>query len=106
MVIEQVQMILLNTLGPDALDRIILAPQNNDVDRMNNQLLSRTASEEQVFYSVNSIAQEAGADDKTLDMNMFPIKFLHTLTTSGLPLGELQPKPSCLLHFQTSKPLL
>ena len=45
MVIEQVWMILLNTLGPDALDRIILTPRNNDVDEMNNRFF-RMAGEE------------------------------------------------------------
>ena len=76
MVIEQVWMILLNTLGPDALDRIILTPRNNDVDEMNNQFFSRIAGEEQVFYSADSVAQEAGADDETSDANAFPIEFL------------------------------
>ena len=67
------------------LDRIILAPRNNDVDSMNNNLLSLMSGEEQVFYSADTVAREAGADDKTSDVNTFPVEFLRSLTVSGLP---------------------
>ena len=30
-------------------------------------------SGEEIFYSTDSVAQEAGADDETSDVNMFPI---------------------------------
>ena len=79
------------------LNRMILAPRNNDVDNMNNKLLSMMSGEEQVFFSTNTVAQEAGADDETSDVNTFPPEFLCTLTASGLPPGELQLKPGCPL---------
>jgi len=79
------------------LDRIILAPRNNDVDSMNNDLLSLMSGEEQVFYSADTVAREAGADDETSDVNTFPVEFLRSLTASGLPPGELRLKPGCPL---------
>ncbi|KAF9642801.1 hypothetical protein BDM02DRAFT_3231335 [Thelephora ganbajun] len=48
---------------------MILAPRNNDVDGMNNKLLSMMSGEEQVFYSTDTVAWEAGADDETSDVN-------------------------------------
>ena len=72
------------------LDWIILIPQKNNVDSMNDRLLSLIFGEEQVFFSTDTVAQEAGANNEALDVNTFPPKFFHTLTASGLPLGELQ----------------
>ena len=79
------------------LDRIILAPRNNDVDDMNNRLLDMMSGEEQTFYSADTVAQEAGADGETSDVNTFPTEFLRSLTASGLPAGELRLKPGCPL---------
>jgi ATP-dependent DNA helicase PIF1 len=87
------------------LDWIILAPRNSDVDDMNIKLLSMMSGEEQVFYSADSVTQEAGADDKTSDVNMFPIEFLRSLTASGLPPGELRLKLGCpLILLQNLSP--
>ena len=41
-------------------DRIILALRNNDVDNTNNKLLGMMSDEEQVFYSADTVVQEAG----------------------------------------------
>jgi len=38
------------------LNRIILRPQNNNIDSMNNDLLSIMSGEEQVFYSADTVA--------------------------------------------------
>ena len=72
-------------------------PQNNDIDSMNNRLLSIMSGEEQVFYSADTVAREAGADNETSDVNTFPSEFLRSLTPSSLPPGELRLKPGCLL---------
>ena len=41
---------------------------------MNNKLLGMMSGEEQVFYSADTVVQEAGADHKTSDVNTFPWK--------------------------------
>ena len=64
---------------------------------MNNKLLGMMSGEEQVFYSADTVVQEAGADHKTSDVNTFSIEFLRSLTVSGLPPGELRLKPGCPL---------
>jgi len=79
------------------LDRIILAPRNNGVGDMNTKLLDMIPDEEQVFYSADTVTQEAGANDETSDANTFPTEFLRSLTASGLPPGELRLKPGCPL---------
>jgi len=79
------------------LHRMILAPRNNDVDSTNSRLLSMMSGEEQVFYSADTVTQEAGADDESSDVNTFPVEFLRSLTASGLPPGELRLKPGCPL---------
>ena len=79
------------------LDRIILAPRNNDVEDMNRKLLSMMSGDEQVFVSADTVAREAGADNETSDINTFPSEFLHSLTASGLPPGELRLKSGCPL---------
>ena len=87
------------------LDRIILAPQNNDVDEMNNKLLSMMSGDEQVFYSADTVAQEAGADNEVSDIYTFPSEFLHSLTASGLPPGVLRLKIGCpLILLQNLSP--
>ena len=53
--------------------------------------------EEQVYYSADSVVQEAGANDETSDINTFPIEFLLSLTGSGLPTGELRLELGCPL---------
>ncbi|KAF9790957.1 hypothetical protein BJ322DRAFT_998906, partial [Thelephora terrestris] len=37
------------------LDQMILAPHNNDVDQMNDKLLSMMSGEEQVFHSADLV---------------------------------------------------
>jgi hypothetical protein len=76
---------------------MILAPRNNDVDQMNDKLLGMMSGEEQVFHSADSVVREAGADNETSDVNTFPVEFLHSLTASGLPPGELHLKRNCPL---------
>ena len=84
---------------------MILVPQNNDVDDLNKTLLSMMSGDEQVFYSADSVAWEAGANDKTSDVNTFHIEFLCSLTTSGLPPGKLHLKPGCpLILLQNLSP--
>ena len=51
------------------LDRVILAPRNNNVDTLNDRLLDMMSGEEQLFFSADTVAQEAGADDETSDVN-------------------------------------
>ena len=55
------------------------------------------SGEEQVFYSADTVTQEARVDDETSDAYNFPAEFVRSLTASGLPPGELRLKTSCPL---------
>lgn len=82
------------------LKRIILAVRNSDVEDLNADVLGKMYGNCRTYYSANSIVTEAGADDN-LEEKIFPPEFLHTLSASGLPPGELQLKVRCpliLLH--------
>lgn len=77
------------------LDCIILAPRNNDVRDLNQQILELMAGEEEVFPSVDSVVEEVGADDGSRSRSNFPAEFLRMLNPPGLPPGELRLKPGC-----------
>ena len=77
------------------MDRMILAPRNSDVGDLNRQILGLMLGEEEVFSSVDSVVDEAGADDSSQSHDMFPAEFLCTLNPPGLPPGELRLKLGC-----------
>jgi hypothetical protein len=81
--------------GEYFMDRMILAPRNSDVGDLNRQILESMSGEEVVFLSVDSVVDEAGADDGSQGRDTFPAEFLRTLNPSGLPPGELRLKPGC-----------
>jgi hypothetical protein len=77
------------------LDHMILAPQNLDVSDVNNNILNRMAGDEHVYYSVDEVIQEHGADPED-DMPVTP-EFLRSINSSSLPPGELRLKVGCPL---------
>ena len=77
------------------MDRMILAPQNTDVGDLNRRMLGLMSGEEEVFLSVDSVVDEASADDGSQMHDTFPEEFLCTLNLSGLPPGELRLKTGC-----------
>ena len=85
------------------LDRMILAPRNLDVSDVNNAILNRMAGDEHVYYSVDEVIQERGADPED-DMPVTP-EFLRSINSSSLPPGELQLKVGCpLILLQNLSP--
>ena len=81
--------------GDYFLDRMILAPRNSDVGELNRRILGSMSGEEEVFLSVDSVVDEAGADDGSRARDTFPAEFLRTLNPPGLPPGELRLKRGC-----------
>ena len=77
------------------MDRMILAPRNSDVGDLNRQILGLMSGEEEVFSSVDSVVDEAGADDGSQSHDTFPAEFLRTLNPPRLPPGELRLKLGC-----------
>ncbi|KAL4457398.1 hypothetical protein ABPG75_012263 [Micractinium tetrahymenae] len=71
--------------GLDLVDRAILTPLNEMVDSLNNECMSRFPGEERCYLSVDSVRDP---DHATL----YPVEFLNTLTTAGLPPHELRLK--------------
>lgn len=80
------------------LNRTILSARNDDVDDINSQVLDSMPGTAHVFYSVDSVRLEAGADEEagpSRNSQPFPPKYLRSLQASGLPLGELWLKVGC-----------
>ena len=80
-----------------------LAPRNLDVSDVNNDILNRMAGDEHVYYSVDEVIQECGADPDN-DMPVTP-EFLRSINSSSLPPGELRLKAGCpLILLQNLSP--
>ena len=63
--------------------RAILAPRNDEVDFLNNLLLQRIQSEEQVYYSCDSALP---LDESiTHDPSLCTLEYLHSLNFNGVP---------------------
>lgn len=73
------------------LDRMILSPRNSDVTDLNTRILDMMPGEAESLLSVDSVVDEAGADDGISGSNI-PPEFLRTLDPSGLPPGDLKLK--------------
>lgn len=78
------------------LNRIILSARNHDVLDLNTKILQMMPGNAESHLSVDSVVEEAGADDGTSGLNM-PLEFLRTLNPPGLPPGDLQLKLGCPL---------
>jgi hypothetical protein len=84
-------------------DHIILAAQNEDVHLLNTQMLYLVCGNEQSYMSADIHCFEPGAEQHQCNI---PVKFLHSLNASGLPLSHLTLKVGCLvilLHNLDSK---
>ena len=70
-------------------ERVILAPSNKDVRKLNSRILALLPGEQRTYVSADSHSVEPGAEQyqKTI-----PVEFLHSLNASGLPLAHLQLK--------------
>ena len=76
------------------MDRTILSCKNDDVFELNKAILNKFPGQEIRMMSADSVLMEAGADG---DFNPYPVEFLNSIRTSGLPLAELVLKEGCPL---------
>ncbi|KAL4567974.1 hypothetical protein LXL04_023572 [Taraxacum kok-saghyz] len=80
----------LQSNGSDSnfiISRAILSTKNECVDEINDHLIERFSGEEKVYYSFYEVE-----DDK---YNLYPTKFLNSLTVSGMPPHYLRLKLGC-----------
>jgi hypothetical protein len=78
------------------LNRMILSPRNCDVSDLNTQILNMMPGDAESLLSVDSVMDEAGADDGTSGSHI-PPEFLQTLNPSNLPPSDLQLRLGCPL---------
>ena len=67
-------------------ERAILAPRNVTVDAINHTLLQQIEAPSQTYTAINTVVEENDAVN-------YPVEFLNSLETSGLPPHELRLKP-------------
>lgn len=75
------------------LDRTILSPRNDEVAHINNEVLKRFPGQSRVFCGADELIKENDTDDE----QAYPVEFLNSITTSGLPLAKLELKIGCPL---------
>lgn len=71
------------------INRAILTPKNDHVDRLNNELISMFPGDAQVFNNFDEADDEANAN--------YVVDFLNSLTPNGLPPHKLVLKRNCLI---------
>jgi hypothetical protein len=76
------------------LDRTLLCCKNDDVNDINQAILSQFPGEDKVLMSADSVTLELGVD---ADFNPYPVEFLNSIQVSGLPLSHLKLKEGCPL---------
>ena len=77
------------------LNRMILAPRNADVTKINNMILRDMSGEGRTYVSADSMIEEAGADRN--GQPPVPVEFLRSINASSLPPGDLHVKIGCPL---------
>jgi hypothetical protein len=74
-------------------DRMLLTARNEDVHKINKDILAKFPGEARVFHSADSIGP--GGDE--MESVLYPKEFLNGINASGLPLSELTLKVGCPL---------
>jgi hypothetical protein len=86
------------------MQRSILAPQNTDVNEVNNAILESLSEELHTYLSANSLTptQENASASPGVSMDsLYPVEFLNTLEFNGIANHKLELKvgvPILLLH--------
>src|ERR1700737_939313 len=70
-------------------DCTILSAHNRDVDDMNHNILNEFPGEEIVFQSSDSVKNDGLGPGEEF---MYPVEYLNSINTSGLPLSKLKLK--------------
>lgn len=75
-------------------DRAVLAARNGDVTQINHNILDMLGGEVVIFFSVDAVVAEPGADRFAAN---YPVELLRSLDALGLPPDELRIKTGCPL---------
>jgi hypothetical protein len=73
-------------------ERTILTSRNDDVDDINEEMLSQFPGEEKQIFSADSIKGNNKNGEGEL---LYPVEYLNSINCSGLPLHKLQLKVGC-----------
>jgi len=71
-----------------AIERTILAAKNEDVDIINDKVLSKINGEEFVYYSADNIIINSDTSSSNAH-NLIPVEYLNSLNLGGVPAHKL-----------------
>jgi hypothetical protein len=80
--------------------KVILAPYNDVVLQLNDDIVQRLDGPEEQYKSVDEAVLEPGQDP-----SLYPPEFLHSLTTNGLPPHVLKLKAGTIVMLLRNLPL-
>ena len=78
----------INCYDPEFSNSIILALTNDDVIKINADILDKLSGEKRTFLSIDTI----DVNDTSNNSDFIPIEFLNSLVPNGLPLHKLELK--------------
>ena len=86
------------------VSRTILAPRNVDVDEVNDAALrmfplgadTPVSPAERTYYSADMVKEQEDDNDGANSSNLYPVEFLNTLNSGGLPKHKLDLKKGCI----------
>lgn len=76
------------------MERTLLSSRNDDVNEINGLILASFPGDEKLYYSADEVVQEEGTV-RVRASEVYPVEYLNSMTTAGLPLSKLALKPGC-----------
>ncbi|UYV72599.1 HELQ, partial [Cordylochernes scorpioides] len=87
-----------DTITPELVEtmsqRAILCPKNDDVHKMNDQVMDLIVGDYHTYLSDNYVVS-----DSDEERNNFPVEFLNSVTPSGMPPHRLRLKVGCIIQL-------
>lgn len=76
------------------MERTILSSRNDDVTEINGLILTEFPGQERLYYSSDQVVEEEGTV-RARAAEVYPVEYLNSMNTAGLPLSKLALKPGC-----------
>ncbi|UYV82495.1 hypothetical protein LAZ67_21002530 [Cordylochernes scorpioides] len=95
---DRVREIFGDTITPELVEtmsqRAILCPKNDDVHKINDQVMDLIVGDYHTYLSDDSVVS-----DSDEERNNFPVEFLNSVTPSGMPPHRLRLKVGCIIQL-------
>lgn len=86
----------INVNMEEFVKKIILAPRNEDVIQLNEEILEKINSESKIYFSIDNVETNEN------EYNYLTTEFLNTLVLNGLPMHKLKLKVGAIVILLTN----